>query len=54
MLCDNCLFFTYSFFNIVVGIDDPQQFFPPKFCQGAELDATADAANFYSVFKNIN
>ncbi|XP_029609445.1 ependymin [Salmo trutta] len=43
-----------TFFNIVVGIDDPQQFFPPKFCQGAELDATADAANFYSVFKNIN
>ncbi|XP_024229565.1 ependymin isoform X1 [Oncorhynchus tshawytscha] len=42
-----------SFFNIVVGILDPREFFPPKFCQGALLDETEEAANFYSIFKNL-
>ncbi|XP_041738353.2 ependymin [Coregonus clupeaformis] len=42
-----------TFFNIVIGIMDPQEFFPPKFCQGAKLDETAEAANFYSIFKNL-
>ncbi|XP_010886229.1 ependymin-like 1 [Esox lucius] len=42
-----------TFFNIVVGIDDPQEFIPPTFCQKAQLDETAEAADFYSLFKNI-
>ncbi|CAB1351794.1 unnamed protein product [Coregonus sp. 'balchen'] len=46
-------FTEFGFFNIVIGIMDPQEFFPPKFCQGAKLDETAEAANFYSIFKNL-
>ncbi|KAJ8008125.1 hypothetical protein DPEC_G00101510 [Dallia pectoralis] len=42
-----------TFFNIVVGIDDPQEFIPPTFCQSAKMDETGEAADFYTLFKNI-
>lgn len=38
-----------SFFNIVIGIEDPQDFFPPEFCQDAVLDQ-GEPADFYSLF----
>ncbi|XP_036403977.1 ependymin-like [Megalops cyprinoides] len=36
-----------SFFNILIGIDDPQVFFPPPFCQSAQLVGTTD---FFGAF----
>ncbi|KAL0970410.1 hypothetical protein UPYG_G00241620 [Umbra pygmaea] len=41
-----------TFFNIVVGIEDPQEFIPPNFCKDVTLDDNAKAANFYTIFNN--
>ncbi|KAJ8008126.1 hypothetical protein DPEC_G00101520 [Dallia pectoralis] len=43
-----------SFFNIVNGIHNPEVFIPPKFCKGAELDMSAEEADFYSVFNDVS
>uniref|UniRef100_A0A3P8Y9I2 Ependymin n=1 Tax=Esox lucius TaxID=8010 RepID=A0A3P8Y9I2_ESOLU len=42
-----------TFFNIVIGIQNPEEFIPPKFCKGAELDETEEEADFYSVFNHV-
>ncbi|XP_062333392.1 ependymin-like 1 [Osmerus eperlanus] len=39
-----------SFFNILIGIEDPQDFFPPDFCQDAVSDNKGEPADFYSLF----
>ncbi|KAM4611324.1 ependymin-like [Polymixia lowei] len=40
-----------SFFNNVLGIEDPGQFIPPPFCEGVQLDEDdEEPANFYSMF----
>ncbi|XP_029932394.1 ependymin-like [Myripristis murdjan] len=41
-----------SFFNNVLGIVDPQLFFPPPFCKDAELEEEdgEEPADFYSLF----
>ncbi|XP_071386099.1 ependymin-like 1 [Centroberyx affinis] len=38
-----------SFFNNVLGIEDPQQFIPPPYCEEAQLDGEGPA-DFYSLF----
>lgn len=48
------VFFTFSFFNNVMGIRDPEQLLPPRFCKDAQLedDDGEDPATFFSVFEN--
>ncbi|KAF1380409.1 hypothetical protein PFLUV_G00163430 [Perca fluviatilis] len=41
-----------SFFNNVIGIEDPGKLTPPDFCQDAELNADSEEepVDFFSVF----
>ncbi|KAM3590315.1 uncharacterized protein V6R79_007509 [Siganus canaliculatus] len=41
-----------SFFNNIIGIDDPKQLIPPDFCKNARLEAEEgeDPVTFYSLF----
>ncbi|KAM6949577.1 ependymin-like [Aplochiton taeniatus] len=39
-----------SFFDNVIGVEDPQTLLPPPFCQGLELEDTNEPDDFYSIF----
>ncbi|KAL0970409.1 hypothetical protein UPYG_G00241610 [Umbra pygmaea] len=52
--CNKTEWVLTSFFNVVIGFEDPQVFIPPTFCHGSQLDDNEEEADFYTVFNNIN
>lgn len=48
------VFLIFSFFDNLIGIKDPEQLNPPRFCKGAqqEEDDGEDPETFFSLFEN--
>lgn len=47
----NKLLSSFSFFNNVIGLTDPEELIPPSFCENAMLDEEEEEpATFYSLF----